>query len=89
MIAGMYSVMYVVNMQVRKSRGSSVWRDGFALRVALEPFRMRLRRLLPVQVGAHARDHVHAALLGGGAASPKKSRSPRYLPLRWNGTLVG
>ncbi len=36
--------------------------------IALEPFRMRLHRIFPVQVRTHARDHVQAALLGGGAA---------------------
>ena len=41
---------------------------GVALRVALEPLGVRLHGVLPVEVGAHARDHVHAALLGGGAA---------------------
>ena len=55
-------------MQVRNSRGSSVWRTSVALRVALEPLRMRLHRVLPIQIRTHARDHVDAALLGGRAA---------------------
>ncbi len=55
-------------MQVRKSRGSSRVVDRFALRVALEPLRMRLNGVLPIEVGTHARDDVQAALLRGGAA---------------------
>ena len=39
-----------------------------ALRVALEPLRMRLHRVFPIQVRTHARDHVYAALFGGRAA---------------------
>ena len=39
-----------------------------ALRVALEPLRMRLDGVFPIEVGTHARDHVQPALLGGGAA---------------------
>ncbi len=38
-----------------------------ALRVALEPLRMGLNRVFPIEVRAHARDHVQAALLGGRA----------------------
>ena len=41
---------------------------GVALGIALEPLRMRLHGVFPVEIGTHARDHVHAALLGGGAA---------------------
>jgi hypothetical protein len=41
---------------------------GIALGVALEPLRMGLHGVFPIEVGTHARDHVHAALLGGGAA---------------------
>ena len=40
---------------------------GVALRVALEPLRMGLHRVFPIEVRTHARDHVHAALLGGRA----------------------
>ena len=37
---------------------------GGAVAVALEPFRVRLQRLLVSEVGIHARDHPKAALLG-------------------------
>ena len=40
---------------------------GVALRVALEPLRMGLYRVFPIEVRTHARDHVYAALFGGGA----------------------
>ena len=55
-------------MQVRKSLRIFGVMYGVAFGVALEPFRMRLHRVFPVQVGTHARNHMESALLGGGAA---------------------
>src|SRR5437762_2606915 len=41
---------------------------GIALRIALEPLRMALQSVFPIEVRTHARDHVQAALPGGRAA---------------------
>ena len=41
---------------------------GLPCGVALEPLGMGLDGVFPVEVGTHAGDDVHAALLGGGAA---------------------
>ncbi len=40
---------------------------GIALRVALEPLRMGLHCVFPIEVRTHACDRVQAALLGGRA----------------------
>ena len=75
-------------MQVRNSRASSVWttirscasrwnHSGWAW-VASSQFRSGLMRAMTF------RPRFFAAA----KQSPKKSRVPRNLPLRWNGTLV-
>jgi hypothetical protein len=45
---------------------------GFALRVALEPFRVRLQSFFPFQIGAHAGQDMQATLLSGIAAIAKE-----------------
>ena len=42
---------------------------------------MGLHRVFPIEVGTHARDHVHAALLGGGAALAEEIASAEELAL--------
>src|SRR5262249_41656692 len=58
-----------------------------SLRVALEPLGVRLYRVFPVEVGAHARDDMHAALLGRGATLAEEIARPEELALAMKGHL--
>ena len=55
-------------MQVLNRRGSSLAELHGAVLVAHGPLGMGLERIAPVEVGAHARDDSHIALLRGGHA---------------------
>ena len=55
-------------MQVLKRRGFLTAELHGTVAVAHGPLRMGGKRIAPVEVGAHARDHAHLALLGGGHA---------------------
>ena len=60
------------------------------LRIALKPFRMRLYRVLPVQIGTHARNHAQASLLRGCAAVTEEIPVSQIssLPVKRNFRLV-
>jgi hypothetical protein len=47
----------------------------------VEPLRVRLHRVFPIQVRTHARNHPQPALLGGGAAVAEEIPLPQELAL--------
>ena len=59
-------------MHVLNRRGSSTAELHRAVLVAHGPLRMGRERIAPVEVGTHAGDDAHIALLGGGHALAEK-----------------
>ena len=63
---------------------------GVAFGIALEPLRMGLNRVFPIQVRTHTRDHMYAAFLSGGAAVAEEIALPEELalPVEWHLGLI-